>query len=62
MVMLRTRTSGCSLTTNYIRHSRLNRGGSGFASVEDPFFSALKNKKKGKTKNAKKCLGKELDD
>jgi hypothetical protein len=30
--------------------------------VKDPFFSALKNKKKGKTKNAKKCLGKELDD
>jgi hypothetical protein len=42
---------------------QIEQGGSGFASVEDPFFSALKNKKKSKNKKCKKkCLGKELDD
>jgi hypothetical protein len=42
----------------------LNRGGgSGVASVEDLFFSALKNKKKSKNKKCKKkFLGNELDD
>jgi hypothetical protein len=32
---------------------QIEQGGSGVASVVDPFFSALKNKKKSKNKNCK---------